>query len=105
MITDCALPNPRAPSYFGAAWAVFCHARKLARFKPNIPMEPARSSSRRVGPSQVWHRRPGITSMTTFLSVQSVVIEKRLTVDESPEQILRARRAPAARLQIFQAFF
>ena len=53
MITDLALPKPRAPSYLAAAFAVFCQARKFARFNPSIPMDPARSSSRRVGPSQV----------------------------------------------------
>ena len=53
MITDLALPKPRAPSNLVAALAVFCQARKFARFSPSIPMEPARSSSRRVGPSQV----------------------------------------------------
>ena len=46
-------PKPRAPSNLVAAFAVFCQARKFARFSPSIPMDPARSSSRRVGPSQV----------------------------------------------------
>ena len=37
MITDLALPKPRAPSYLAAAFAVFCQARKFARFKPEHP--------------------------------------------------------------------
>ena len=43
-----------AAKYDGArGFGVFCQARKFARFNPSIPMDPARSSSRRVGPSQV----------------------------------------------------
>jgi len=38
----------------GAAFAAFCHERNCARFNPSIPIDPERSSSRRVGPSHVW---------------------------------------------------
>jgi len=53
MMTLLALPKPRAPSYLAAALADFCQAKKFARLSHSMPMEPARSSSRRVGPSHV----------------------------------------------------
>src|ERR1700730_16616751 len=87
MITDLALPNPREPSSLVPARAEPCHARKSTRFRPHSPIEPARSSSRRVGPSQVWHLRPGITSMA---SSSSKVVQKRFAVDQRPQEILRA---------------
>src|SRR5271170_1956308 len=53
MITDFALPKPREPSsLLLAPFAAPCQARNCARFKPKRPIEPARRSSRRVGPSQ-----------------------------------------------------
>src|ERR1700682_1980425 len=101
MITDFALPNPREPSSFVAARAEPCHARKSARFRPNSPMEPARSSSRRVGPSQVWHRRPGITSMALS---SSKIVQERFAIHQRPQQILRAGGpAHLAGAEIFQA--
>src|SRR5258708_6635325 len=100
MMTDFALPNPRDPSSLPAAFAVPCQARKSTRFRPSRPMEPARRSSRLVGPSQVVHFCPGITSMES----SSVVVQKCFAVDERPKQVLRLGRAAAgARAEILQA--
>src|SRR5881397_2511954 len=48
---------------FGLNLANFCHWKKFARFNPNKPTEPARNSSRLVGPSHKQPLRPGIVSM------------------------------------------
>src|SRR5579864_2910507 len=87
-ITDLAELNPRAPSSREAPCA-FCHWKKFARFNPNRPTEPTRRSSRRVGPSHKQPLRPGIVSMET--SCLSPVVQKRFTVRQRPEQILRPR--------------
>src|SRR5450755_3202967 len=91
MITDFALPKPREPSSLLAPFAAPCQARNWERFRPKRPIEPARSSSRRVGPSQVWQGRPGITSIESSL----VAVQKWLAVDQRPEQVLRQCRAAA----------
>src|SRR5690348_383788 len=65
-ITDFAELNPCAPSSLDAAWA-FCHWKKFAKFKPNSPTEPTRSSSRRVGPSHKQPFWPGIVSIEYLL--------------------------------------
>src|SRR5262249_26980040 len=81
--------------------AVFCASRYPARFRPKRPIEPTRSSSRRVGPSQVRHRFPGMTSMTTFLRLP--VVQEAFAIEQRPEQILRTRRAARSALQVFDA--
>ena len=58
MITDFALAEAARPRrtcrpHWPALPAT--PGRNAARFNPSSPIEPVRSSSRRVGPSQVWH--------------------------------------------------
>src|SRR5271169_3420844 len=105
-ITDFAELNPCAPSRREAPRA-FCHWKKFARFKPNRPTEPTRSSSRRVGPSHKQPLRPGIVSIETLLRRQrksltpetSSVVQKRLAIDQRPEQILRPSSVARAAFQ------
>ena len=62
--TDLALPNPRAPSNFGFACRGLLPREETARDSVRkFRASQHASSSRRVGPSQVLHVRPGITSM------------------------------------------
>ena len=66
MITFLAFSKPRAPAYLfavPAALAACCERKNPGKCSPARPSEPIRSSSRRVGPSQVCPAiRPGIFS-------------------------------------------
>src|SRR5437667_5534355 len=80
--------QPRAPAYLLAApaWAWSRQKKKCGRLRPIMPMEPMRSSSRRVGPSQLQPRCPGRFSIVR----SSVDVQKRLAVEQRPQEILRA---------------
>src|ERR1035438_8447008 len=87
MITLLADSQPRAPAYFcamEAARACSFQRKKWGRLRPIIPMEPMRISSRRVGPSQVYARCPGMFSMLELLLVD---VQKSLAVQQRPQQI------------------
>jgi len=64
MITFFADSQPRAPAYLlAAALTVSRQKKKCGRLRPIIPIDPMRSSSRRVGPSQLQPRCPCRFSM------------------------------------------
>jgi hypothetical protein len=66
-----AEPKPREPASLAAdapaALARCCQPKKWGRLRPIKPMEPIRINSRRVGPSHVNARCPGMFSMIVLL--------------------------------------